>query len=528
MIFNNRNTCVATYQLLKKMNVKVSFSTVIKTIESHPYADTLLGISDSLRQWNVNNASVSLDKKDLAKMPTPFIAQLNINGEMAFTVVTETTSDKVTYYDIIHNRYKTDSTDAFLQLWTGICLLAEKSESSGESNYYQNVVQKCLTFVMPALFLLILGIGVYSLLPSKSVSLEFAYIFATMILGGALSISLLAYDVDNTNPLLHKVCSSIPKGSCTAVLGSKASHVFSWLSWSEVGFIYFAGGTILSLVCKNYDFLFFISICSSLYIVFSLVYQGFFVKQWCLLCLLVQLVLFSQGVFAIIMLNDLSFQNITAELGAICISYSLPLLLWYILKPHLLEKIQLKVQTYRYKRLKFNENIFNAILEKQNSVTAKPKYGICVGDEQSSDELIMVCNPYCGACARAHLKLEDMLKRGVALNVRIVFITPNNEQHVSYKVVKSFVSIFEKYGKESIQKALIFWYKNNSDEKCIERLLDMFPVEECKNINIGDVISDMSKWCDEMNVIHTPTFYYNGFEMPDEYDLEDLEFLTKQ
>ena len=70
-----------------------------------------------------------------------------------------------------------------------------------------------------------------------------------ILFAGVIVTSLLLwYEIDSNNPLLHKVCTGIVKGNCDAILSGKQSKLFSWLSWSEIGFFYFAGGLLTLLL----------------------------------------------------------------------------------------------------------------------------------------------------------------------------------------------------------------------------------------------------------------------------------------
>ena len=37
-------------------------------------------------------------------------------------------------------------------------------------------------------------------------------------------------------------------------------------------------------------------------------------------------------------------------------------------------------------------------------------------------------------------------------------------------------------------------------------------------------IEAMFKWCDDMEIIATPTIFINGYQLPDAYDIEDLQY----
>ena len=114
-------------------------------------------------------------------------------------------------------------------------------------------------------------------------------------IGLFVSVLLMFYEIDQFNPSLSKVCQAGRKVSCQAVLNSVGAH-FCGVSWSVWGSSYF-GGILLTLVTvPSVDLgyltvLSYISLFSTVYPVYSVIYQKYVVKQWCPLCLSVQVIL---------------------------------------------------------------------------------------------------------------------------------------------------------------------------------------------------------------------------------------------
>lgn len=141
--------------------------------------------------------------------------------------------------------------------------------------------------------------------------------------------------MDKNNPLLQKVCTGIAKGDCNAVLTGKQAKLFSWLSWSEVGFFYFTGCLLVLLFSANtlnnsIALIAWLNILSLPYTIFSIYYQWRVAKQWCVLCLVVQalLVLGSVNAIANTFLLTVPGFHISFLVKAILL-YLLPALLWY-------------------------------------------------------------------------------------------------------------------------------------------------------------------------------------------------------
>ncbi len=83
------------------------------------------------------------------------------------------------------------------------------------------------------------------------------------------------------------------------------------------------------------------------------------------------------------------------------------------------------------------------------------------------------------------------------------------------------MAIAEK-GEESItREALDNWYLNSSKE--YERFAKAYPLngEIQKQISKVEI---MHEWCMETKIDSTPTFFVNGFQLPEMYNVTDLKY----
>src|SRR6202000_2271777 len=87
------------------------------------------------------------------------------------------------------------------------------------------------------------------------------------------------------------------------VLQSKASHI-GGISWSAIGFTYFTGSLLFQLFAGMINpvalsLLAWINLAALPYVLFSVFYQWRVARQWCVLCLSVQVLLVLQFVTAL-------------------------------------------------------------------------------------------------------------------------------------------------------------------------------------------------------------------------------------
>ena len=352
--------------------------------------------------------------------------------------------------------------------------------------------------------------------------------YIILVLGVIVTSFLLWYEIDKNNPILKKICTGIAKGNCNAILTGDQSKVFRWLTWSELGFFYFMGGllVLLSTTTNMISIIYllaWLNILALPYTVFSIYYQWHVAKQWCLLCLAVQVLLVSGGLNSLA--NNLVSFHLQLSLlllvkAVLC--YLLPATIWYAIKPFLLKLQESKNTKREYLRIKFNSEIFYSLLKKQKSIIVSADgLGIDLGNLKATNTIIKVCNPYCGPCADAHPKLEKLMEEVHNLKTKIIFIAPDNVNNLAFKAVNHLLAIDAENNKARTTKALDDWYL--ADKKIYESFAFKYPVNK-DLISQFDRVSAMYKWCNAMEIQYTPTFFINGFQLPGNYDIEDLHY----
>ena len=247
-MFNKYDPKVNTIiSFLKLFDVKVNNSTVDETLQNHPDWPGLLCISDSLNKWNLPNAAGKIEQQLIERLPTPFLAYTN-NFSTPLEIISDVSETSVTVLSNRKQKIKSENKEDFFKRWTGIYLMAEKNEIAGEQNFEINRRNSFVNNSIPTLFItLLILVTTFFIHRNLTVFSNFILVlgiyfqYIILLVGILVSSLLLWHEIDSNNPVLHKVCTGIIKGNCDAILSGKQSKVFSWLSWSEVGFFYFTG-----------------------------------------------------------------------------------------------------------------------------------------------------------------------------------------------------------------------------------------------------------------------------------------------
>ena len=519
---------------LRLLGVKVNNATVDDTLQNHPEWPSLLCVSDGLSKWHIRNAAGRIAKEDINQLPVPFLAV--IEDVNPFAIVKEVTETEVGYYPQGYKRYTVEKKEDFFKTWAGVYLIAEPNEDSGEEvEQYDKVKRnsRIRTLIQGSLSLLLLFTS-FRLLHARisgvtSIPLLGIYLqYLTLLAGAVVSTLLLWYEVDDNNPLLQKVCTGFAKTNCRAVLNSAGSRLFSWLSWSEVGFIYFSGGLLMLLfpfgsLTGTVTVLGWLSILALPYPVFSVWYQWKVAKQWCVLCLGVQFLLVVATLNTIgAGLLHTGFDHPFELLLSAAISFLLPTLIWIFGKPFLFKMQKAKNTNRNYLRIKFNGDIFDTLLKKEVHVKIPVDgLGIDIGNANAPNTLIKICNPYCGPCSRAHRQIEELLEQHDNLRVKIIFTALNDDNDRAAAPARHLMALAGKGDEKFTKQALDDWYL--AEKKDYSVFANKYPLNGELAMQ-GSNLEAMSSWCREMKVAATPTIFFNGYRLPNPFSIDELKY----
>ena len=84
------------------------------------------------------------------------------------------------------------------------------------------------------------------------------------------------------------------------------------------------------------------------------------------------------------------------------------------------------------------------------------------------------------------------------------------------------MAIAEENNQQLTKKALDDWYL--AEKKDYRSFANRYPLNEKLLEQQNNKLAAMSSWCQEMKVKATPTFFWNGYQLPAAYSLEDLQY----
>jgi uncharacterized membrane protein len=532
--YNSKLSNVA-YEYLKLLKIPVTKKGINSLLNQHYHYPSLLSITDILNKYKVSNAAYHLEERHIDELVAPFITICtNLPTGKDFVLVTEITPTTITY-KTDYTKEKTCLRSEFLLDWKNAVLIAKKENDSIEPQYLENTKlekresqrAKLLKFTFASFLILATFSFFFNL--DRTQLFYASPILVTKLIGSTIAIILLIYEIDKSNSFIKDLCTGGKQTNCDAVLTSKAAG-FAGVKWSEAGFFYFAS-TLLFLLYPGISFtskiplLAITAIIVSPYMVFSIYYQYKIVKEWCKLCLATQGVLLLEAIWGILSIPKNTFSNPQIFSSEIVITLVLsiltPIIVWYFLKPVFQKANDSEIYNNAFKRLLYNPENFSQLLQTQKKVAdGWENIGITLGNENAKNTIIKVCNPYCGPCARAHPKLEELIKQNNDFKLKIIFNNTNHVNDIGNKPIRHLLSISSENNLLRTQKAVDDWY--DPQKKDYDLFAVKYPKDESELQLQNTKIDEMRNWCINTGITFTPTIFINGNQLPDNYSIDEL------
>ena len=403
---------------LALLGVRYTESFLNQTFNEHPHKYNLYGLSKMLSDYRISNAATRIENKenDLFNIVCPFVA--HFGGE--FVAVYKVETDKVHY---LRNGSKLSISVAdFIKSWSGIILLAETSSESSEPDYYEhrkkellNLAQKSVLW-LAGLFILALvyihGKTYTNLGTSLLIFVNLTSIFVCYL--------LVLKQLNIQSRYVDKICTLFSQSDCNNVLESDAAKLFGIFGWSEIGLGYFTANLFILLLLPHLmPWLTIINMLALPYSFWSAWYQKVKARQWCPLCLIVQILLWTIFILnltfgyvnsaADFFLNIQSI-NYSQFIIVICV-YVIPVFALNLLLPKLSEGNQVTQLRQEINSIKANEELFKTLLMQQPVYeVSKADSQILFGNPDAKLKISILTNPFCNPCAKMHASASSISK----------------------------------------------------------------------------------------------------------------------
>lgn len=487
--------------------------------DEHPYRYTLYGIKQMLSRYNIECEVLRLENKnEVVQIDQPFIAEITND----FFIV-KRISEKGVVYDW-YDEEIIISHENFQKIFSGVVLIAYPTENSIEPEYSSHRKKDIASkFEVSAILLSLALVIVFLFAKSEVYSkiLDLIYWICGLI-GVNMSVLIIGKTLRLESKVTDRLCSLFKKQSCNNVLETPAAKFLGRYGWGQIGFAYFVVNT-LAMILFPEEVIYpvsAISICALIYPIWSIWYQKFVAKAWCLLCLFVQVVLIIQGILSVLILlgTTASINTTIIRLSIILVSYIAMTLIVCKLTEIIGKAKESKEWKSKLITLKYKKEILESLFQgqKEHDVSRNAS-NIVFGDRQSQYQITIFSNPYCNPCAAIHQKLEALHEARCKIQYVFTYFSKDLSN-----VNKYMIASYQQYGAEQTWHLLSEWYHGgkSKQEKFFEPGLDI------EKQSVIDEFERHDAWAKKTGFNATPTILFNGKELPDVYNVDDLLFIV--
>ncbi|MEM9001810.1 MAG: thioredoxin domain-containing protein [Bacteroidota bacterium] len=513
------------YKFLKIAKVSVSKNYLQERLESHQDYPSLRSLTDTLDELCIANFAFHVrEKHRWRELDFPVLVHMHSdNGELVFRVIKDERQIK--------------SEKEFIHQWTGITLsIKEKQEISHEEHKKHYRKEKRERVIIWA----VMGILLLASLLHQLASFNWVFFVHYILSLGALLVSgtIVSYSMGVRTDISNLFCNVDTSSDCHAVLSSKLGRLGGDIGLADIALVFFFGVlvyTSFTLKGTNLVLLTFLNLLASLFTLVAIVYQTY-LESWCKLCLLLTSIIWLQTanlIFHFVQLpNGISLHYIPSISNLTIFVMSMALAAsWLVFKPFLVSRRHQLLHKIRIRKWRENPQWFDALLPLQRRID-DTVWGneIFYGNPHGVLQILIVSSPFCKYCAKAHFELDQILEKHPGdIGVRIRFTLASDDVYTkAYSAVFHILNVYEELvwkrnvspGDKLMGSIIKDWYEVMDTEKWTGK----YTVQHQNTEKIGILISESLKWANSMGIHQTPSFFINGFEMPNPHTFKDVYF----
>lgn len=486
---------------------------------SHPEIGNLNAITDTLQRLDVPCEAIKTSTVNIYSLTEPVLVLLNYDERLDFYLVKIQGDNRIKIYNS-DNNWKSISKEDFDKICYGIVVLCNRNEKKEKLNI------RFSNLILPYLLLCFFVIYGYSLSEN---TFQFLF-FILSFVGLYVAFNTYIYQFESDSGILNKICNSGSKTDCNSVISSKFSNVFLGITFSDLAIVYFLFYLLYYTLFKNelngllVPFL--ISLLVIPFTFYSIYLQGFVIKLWCSLCLILILIIYLQAIISIqFVLSSTILFSLNDGYNFI-FSIILASGIWFVIKP-LIKKIY-SFDIIQIEYLKFKRNyklfIYSILNEKQISISDIPGTTIHQNSNKDVLQLTLITNPSCHHCIKAIDTLKKILftyKNEVNLN-HIFYVSTVNKTDPSVLQAITILNSFE-----TIPDCGLNILQNHHDvfpnKNGYQNILDSDSYELYYN-----KLVQQQSWCNNNGIIATPTLIIGNKMFPSFFEVSDLQYFMDE
>ena len=173
--------------------------------------------------------------------------------------------------------------------------------------------------------------------------------------------------------------------------------------------------------------------------------------------------------------------------------------------------------------MKANNNVAKALIEEQEFYeTSLEDSSIIFGNKEAKMRITILSNPHCNPCARMHERIDKLLDL-CSDNICIQYIFSSFSEQLEDSS-RYLIYCYDINDIQASREAFTKWYKGEkTNHEAITRKYSV----QIHNEKVEEELIKHKEWRQRTKLMATPTILVNGFELPAEYEIEDLAMIAE-
>lgn len=358
------------------------------------------------------------------------------------------------------------------------------------------------------------------------------FFLVSAIVGFVITLLLQLDDLGYHNPISKKVCSlwSQTGNNCNDITKSPAAKLFGMLSWSDIGFLYFTTFLVVHLQYPSQPqniFSILISLLAFPFIPYSLYFQKYKAKSWCVWCLFTIGVLFIMAVYSafLLTLTKVTYENMSK--GMICFAYMafFVLLIFLLIKPILKDYINLIGKEKEFMWLKHRREVKDALIKNQSKIVPPDdSHFFELGNSKGNSTLTLIISLNCIPCLELIKDLSPILRDKSDTRVELIITAKDNSLESNERKFAEIL-IANCLANPGNAMDILYDYATNYPLSFSSFLFNNY---SCNYLGEAKLLFQSNlEWIFENKILKTPSIFLNYREIDPIYQASDIDYMVK-
>ena len=320
---------------------------------------------------------------------------------------------------------------------------------------------------------------------------------------------------------LNKLCGDFEyKYNCDSVIASKGAYVIGDITWSDVGIIYFICMLLICMLAFDENLLIYIvtSLGTVPYIFYSVYYQMYVLRSWCLLCIIVQIVFLLALILSCLLLFSSKFSSFSIVNTIPIILIVLVVLIGYLCIKYLLKSIMLyknEAVSYRNFKLQYVETCF---WDSKQAVTLPDTL---VFHQNAKVRISVVFSFGCTPCVYKLSEIIRTIENDPNIAIEFIFYSNSKRLKQELPLILYFMNLYFTRNEREFLHELRQYVMNYPNSK--KTVIDLWNKNEEVNEKLRYSVKEHFRWCVLNDIRMTPTYLLNGRFVDGHYTLEEIK-----